>query len=68
MHKSKHEFYEYLNTLLRDYPYIKFEDVISLIKLRNQYKIGKYRLLNWLEEYLEINFGTILGNKIKEKL
>ena len=68
MCKAERKLYDYMDDLLGNYPNVDLKDVKSLTKLRKELGIGKYRIIDWVDEYLNEKYGPSLGRKIKEKL
>ncbi|MFX1568703.1 MAG: hypothetical protein ACFFCV_10085 [Promethearchaeota archaeon] len=58
MSEEKELFYSHLDKLFRNYPNIEVKEVKSLTRLREELGIGKYRIVNWLDEYLIKKFGA----------
>ncbi|TFG29829.1 MAG: hypothetical protein EU532_02430 [Promethearchaeota archaeon] len=65
---AKSQLYDYLDNLLNNYPMVKLNDLKSLTQLRSELRIGKLRVINWVNEYLTEKFGFKQAQNIKQKL
>lgn len=68
MSEDKDLLYRYLDRLFRNYPNIEINEVKSLTKLREEIGIGKYKIIDWVDEYLLKKFDPSTAKRIKQKL